>query len=409
MQTVREMSGFTDQERIAICQLPEVVAARESVLKNIGKQSFTIPASPAIQRVLQDHFGLYADIGAPIPCRWIRGNTEVHADTAPNNASFGFTHIIYLETSTDNDNDNPVLVIDDVEHPIRPNVAFRFREGTLHGTRGAENSVRLLMGPMNEQLEGVGVGSANIYYYSTLSDASLGTGSIGSTGSTILDTVNSISNWIVYSIDSNLTNVSTIYYDGDNIQSIFNGGSTFVVYAATTPCFLTGSKILCLVDGAETQVPIENLTPGTLVKTLRNGFKPVAIVASGIINDVEDGDTTSRLYKCPMTAFPELTDDLYITGWHAILVDTLTNAQISRLDKTMGRVFVTDGKYRLIAAIDDRTELVPVSPTPYTIWHFALENENEGMNYGVFANNLIVESCSLQTLRANSVLRANLT
>ena len=31
----------------------------------------------------------------------------------------------------------------------------------------------------------------------------------------------------------------------------------------------------------------------------------------------------------------------------------------------------------------------------YTIWHFALENDNDYMNYGVYANGgLLVETCS---------------
>jgi hypothetical protein len=39
----------------------------------------------------------------------------------------------------------------------------------------------------------------------------------------------------------------------------------------------------------------------------------------------------------------------------------------------------------------------------YTIWHFALENTDDGMNYGVYANGgLLVETCAIRTLKTKS-------
>jgi hypothetical protein len=39
----------------------------------------------------------------------------------------------------------------------------------------------------------------------------------------------------------------------------------------------------------------------------------------------------------------------------------------------------------------------------YTIWHFALENNDERMNYGVYANGgLLVETCSIMFLKKKS-------
>ena len=62
---------------------------------------------------------------------------------------------------------------------------------------------------------------------------------------------------------------------------------------------------------------------------------------------------------------------------------------------------MTDKKYRLTAFVDERA--IPWnSEGAYTIWHFALENENEKMNYGVYANGLLVETCSIKTLKEKS-------
>ena len=56
-------------------------------------------------------------------------------------------------------------------------------------------------------------------------------------------------------------------------------------------------------------------------------------------------------------------------------------------------IYVTDKKYRLPACIDKRAQIYEVEGQ-HTIWHFSLEHENYYMNYGVFANGLLVETAS---------------
>jgi hypothetical protein len=54
-----------------------------------------------------------------------------------------------------------------------------------------------------------------------------------------------------------------------------------------------------------------------------------------------------------------------------------------------------------MACIDERAEPWN-SEGEYTIWHFALENEEEKYNYGVYANGLLVETCSIFFLKNKS-------
>jgi hypothetical protein len=58
---------------------------------------------------------------------------------------------------------------------------------------------------------------------------------------------------------------------------------------------------------------------------------------------------------------------------------------------------VTDKKYRLMACLDDRTEPYEVEGV-HNIWHFALEHEDHKMNYGVYANGLLVETTSIRMM-----------
>jgi hypothetical protein len=100
------------------------------------------------------------------------------------------------------------------------------------------------------------------------------------------------------------------------------------------------------------------------------------------------------LYKCCKTEYPELTEDLIITGAHSILVSNFKDhEQTEKTQEVLGKIYVTDGHYRLPACVDDRTKIFEDAGV-HTIWHFSLEHSNYYMNYGVYANGLLVETAS---------------
>jgi hypothetical protein len=175
------------------------------------------------------------------------------------------------------------------------------------------------------------------------------------------------------------------------------------------PCFLEGTQVLCSVGGTDTYLPIETVKHGTLVKTSQNGYKKVELIGKGDIKNPGNNERIeNRLYKCSPTNYPELKEDLYITGDHSILVDKITDVQREKIIKSLGKIFVTDKKYRLIAAADERAEPWN-SEGIYTTWHLALENPNEKMNYGIFVNGgLLVETCCIHTLKNKSNMTLNL-
>ena len=154
---------------------------------------------------------------------------------------------------------------------------------------------------------------------------------------------------------------------------------------------------------------MEELKKGTLVKTCLNGYKAVVLIGKGSIqNPGNDERTEDRLYKCSPSKYPQLKDDLYITGCHSILDFPITEKQKEDTIKHLGKLFVTDKKYRLMAYVDERAEPWNSEGT-YTIWHFALENKDERMNYGVYANGgLLVESCAILTLKTKSNMNLDL-
>jgi len=390
-------SVFSNEEIDYLLQLPEVVAAKDR-FGSSDKVQFTIALTDGIRAALQTRFGLDLSSVSEIPMRWIKGDTAAHMDRG--SRSFENTYLVYLQDSEGE------FVLGPDSYPITANTGFVFSEGTSHKTLNTGLTPRLLIGPMNEFAGPVGAGN-NITYFSNYADAIAGTNSIAYIGgaSWILGTfygggdLGGVEEWRVASGNPAATGVYANGYD----LSVF-GNYSYNVYPAITVCFLEGTQILCLVDEKETYVPIETMRTGTLVKTSRDGYKKVELIGkNGIVNPGHDDRIEGRLYKLSPSNYPELKEDLFITGGHSVLVNKITDKEREGLIKHIGNIYVTDKKYRLTALVDERAEPW-ASEGKYTIWHFALEHEDIRMNYGVYANGLLVETCSINTMRTKSNL-----
>ena len=171
------------------------------------------------------------------------------------------------------------------------------------------------------------------------------------------------------------------------------------------PCFMKGTQILCLRAEEEVYRPVQDLRKGDLVKTYRNGYLPIHMIGtSSLSNPGDEVRIPNRLYKCSKDLYPDLFEDLYITGCHSILVPALTNDQWENTKEMLGNVYITDNHFRLMACVDEKAQ-------PYKrdamidIYHIALENDDYYMNYGVYANGLLVETCSKRYLTELSNMR----
>ena len=147
---------------------------------------------------------------------------------------------------------------------------------------------------------------------------------------------------------------------------------------AVTPisviCFKEDSRILTNRGYRK----IQNLKKGDLVKTLKHGFKPI--------------------YN------PELFEDLVLTGCHSILLDGYVNEeQLAKSIKVNGRIYLTEGKYRVPVCADLRSSIYEKAGK-YMVYHIALEHDDYYMNYGIYANGLLVESTSKRFLEEMNIM-----
>jgi hypothetical protein len=179
--------------------------------------------------------------------------------------------------------------------------------------------------------------------------------------------------------------LGNLYY-GSNVT-----GLPVIFIADKIVCFKKDTQILTL-NGYKL---IQDLKKGDLVKTLKHGYVPIHKIGfSEIEHPCVEERTKDQLYKCSPYNYPELFEDLVLTGCHGILVDSFySEEQEQKAVELNGDLYITDDKYRLPVCLDERATVYEV-PGTHTIYHMALEHDDYYMNYGIYANGLLVESTS---------------
>ena len=403
-----------------INNLSEVIENKSKLNNNNNNIKFSIILTNSIREKLETKLAINLSTIESIPMQWVQGDVKSHIDRGVSN--FTNTYLVYL-------NDNPgKLIINGQDHPIKKNRAYTFNEGTEHKTEGTELSQRLLIGPMSET--GSPVGTTPIRYFANLSDAQNGspylTYSSGYIiGQNLFDSndfgnpntpnilfVQSINSWLIEPTTSSIggsptyvaySNGQTLLDTSNNIDTSYNIYYYYNLYP-NAPCFLEGSKILCQINGEEVYQKIEEINPGTLIKTSLSGYKKVEYIGHGTFNNPDNENRHQmRLYRCDPKNYPEITESLIITGCHSILVDYLSEKQKKGIENSYNKIFITENKYRLPAFLDERAEPW-LNHGNHTIWHLALENDDYYYNYGIYANGLLVETSSKRFMKELSNL-----
>lgn len=165
-----------------------------------------------------------------------------------------------------------------------------------------------------------------------------------------------------------------------------------------TPCFKEDTKIL--TDNG--YVAVQDLRKGDMVKTLHDNYKAIAMICKEEIHhNSHEERNRNQLFKYSSDVFPEIFEDLVITGGHSILLDSLSKKDLKKQKKWISKTdLLIDNKYRLLAFIDEKCDIYEVDGQ-HTIYHFALEGDYH-KNYGVYANGLLVEACSQYYLKEHT-------
>jgi hypothetical protein len=207
-------------------------------------------------------------------------------------------------------------------------------------------------------------------------------------------TVPNLTNGSVISFRIKSWNVAWALYS-DNSNTFYN---QYVYTTEPIVCFKDTTKIL--TDNG--YIAIQDLKNGDLVETFGHGLKPIIVIKKKeIIHELNQNKIPDQLYKYSRetSGYNELTEDLIITGRHAILVDNFeSETQKDNVTKFCGTIQQTDNKYHLPACVDDKSTVYEISGK-HTVYNLALQSDNENTRYGIYANGLLVETCSEKYLK----------
>ena len=195
--------------------------------------------------------------------------------------------------------------------------------------------------------------------------------------------------------------VSTDAYQNSSITTYLYNETTnqsVTTFDLNIECFKKGTKILCENDfGFEVYIPVEELKRGDRVKTYKHGYQPIIMHSHSRSCDYVQ-TAYNQIYTYSHESNPDLIEDLHLTGGHSLLLDTLTDEEAANMEKVhwpTKEEYMVDDKYKLLACYSSK--LCIAAEQGVEIYHFTLEppeNANSNHVYGVYANGVLVESCS---------------
>ena len=197
---------------------------------------------------------------------------------------------------------------------------------------------------------------------------------------------------LINGVQYNFNNI-IINSAGSNTLNIFNvktGVTTIPSVVVTVACFLKGTKILCFINDKEQYVKIEDIKENTLIKTSTCGYKKIIGLYHTVLQNTIDS-CMEKLYKINKNSNPDLIEDLYLSGGHALLVDELTEHQSNEITKIFGFIPTIANKKALLACLsDDFVEVM--DENTYELYHILLEPTDDISHYGIYANGLLTET-----------------
>ena len=241
--------------------------------------------------------------------------------------------------------------------------------------------------------------------YSTLYDNIVTENGIPSITGTITtqNPLGGLNDYAYYKIERLLLGANryrSITYGYVNVYGLNNNYNSPVLigtYAVSDEpiCFKEDTKILYFnkETNKEEYIKVQDLNKGDLVKTYKNGFLPIVKIGfAKIFNSGTSDRLKDKLYKYTNSEYPEIFEDLFITGGHSILVDKLTEYESNETNKVNGKITKIHDKFSLLSYLNLKST-PHTKKDVFTIWNFSLDDVNTEENYGVYANGLLVEAC----------------
>lgn len=233
---------------------------------------------------------------------------------------------------------------------------------------------------------------SNLYLYSafgTLNNATI---------TTDQDLLTQINKYFIIYQDSGIYDyrLSTAVSDTYNIL-IFS----ISIMNTSTPVICMGENTLIttLENNIEVDKPIKHVQIGELIKTNADKFIPVKYIYKSYCYNTANNPKErkkDKLYLLTKDNFPELKDDLYLTGGHPLVVDHLSETEYKRqqrLNLNKNDTFIENKKILLVFASDKVLDFTETGIFP--IYNLVLENVDGKDRHLIKINGLLTSSMSV--------------
>jgi hypothetical protein len=108
-------------------------------------------------------------------------------------------------------------------------------------------------------------------------------------------------------------------------------------------------------------------------------------------------NSRNQIYIYTQKSNPELIEDLYLTGGHSLLVDSLSETESNDMKQAelLDTEFMVEDKYKLMCCFNKKLEVAAnQNVVLYRIALEAPENASPTHVYGIWANGILSESSS---------------
>lgn len=158
-------------------------------------------------------------------------------------------------------------------------------------------------------------------------------------------------------------------------------------------CVDKDTNITCLVDGVEKEVKVHNLKPGDVVKTYKDGYRKINRIGyMDSFNQSKSERLGGARFVLLKTDQNGLTEDLYVSARHLILVDSLTKEQEKSEKETFGKIYKVNDKFLVQARHHPDFELIE-EPRYHRYYQMTLDNDGDiHKRHGIFTNGYLTES-----------------
>lgn len=205
--------------------------------------------------------------------------------------------------------------------------------------------------------------------------------------------------WIESSDDSGVVNDGDFtFVDGfgtsyTGVKVAFTNTTYSFSNVSGANCVDKDTDITSLVNGVEKEVKVHNLKPGDMVKTYKDGYRKIKRIGyMDSFNQSKSERLGGARFVLLKTDQNGLTEDLYVSARHLILVDTLTEEQEKNEKETFGKIYKVNDKFLVQARHHPDFELIE-EPRYHRYYQMTLDNDGDiHKRHGIYTNGYLTES-----------------